>query len=119
MCYTEDVSVEQMTFGGKHKVGPPKIANRKIGKSIRFKQSVLREMEKINLGPTQFFEQCYESSKTAQPRSYLRTNYDRKACQSIVKSGVSDDLWGSSMKASAIMSIFNDCDRTGLVESGP
>ena len=72
---------------------------------------------------TSFIRACIASSMSVQPGSYLRTNYDRSfggKLERNVTSVISDSFLCTSMKVSAIMSIFhNDCAGTGLAESGP
>ena len=124
LCNLPEVTVEQMTFGRRGQVGRPTITDKKIHKGMRVRNSVLEEIG--NRKFTQFFEECYMSSKTIQPGAYTRTNYHRSLesnLSTMVASIISDNLLQPSVKTSALMSgissIVLNNDGTSFIISGP
>ncbi len=117
LCIMPEITVQQMDFGGRRKADQPKHnpfvrapkPDKKIHKTLRLSPSVLKDVG--NRPFTEFIENCYLSSKTVQPGSCLRTNYDR--LQTCVASIVADDLLQPSMKNSAIMSVFSSIAENG------
>jgi hypothetical protein len=118
----DEVSVKQMNFGGKPKVGRRKVADKRRSVSVSLKESLFIGTKGLNR--SQFFEDCYTSSKNMQQDSYLRKNFggNQPAIRRAVTTVLANSCLSTSSKVSAVMSILaslHDSSDAVFIVSGP